>query len=264
MDQLTAVVIAKNEALRIRDCLVSFKGFADEIIVVDDCSNDATADIARSLGAKVIVNPSGGDFSLQRNLGMDSAICPWVIQCDADESVPPPAAVKIKEVLNNPGEYAAFEIRRKNFLFGKPLLYGGSVNYGLKILKKGICRYKGKIHEIPVVNGPIGRIDVDIEHYPFPTLAHMIGKMNMYTDIEAAEYVAGAGKIEEKDIRWRLTGKSLKLFWKLYVRKRGYKDGMAGLIWCIMNVIGPQVKWIKIYEQALLSKKLAGKGGADG
>ena len=82
-----------------------------------------------------------------------------------------------------------------------------------------------------------------------------MAKTDLYTDIETEEFFRENKDVSFKEIKYRLTWKSLKLFWKLYFRKKGYKDGMHGLVWCVLNVIGPQIKWLKIWEKGLKEKK---------
>ncbi|HIE36090.1 MAG TPA: glycosyltransferase family 2 protein, partial [Candidatus Omnitrophica bacterium] len=117
MSKLTAVIITKNEEGKIEKCLKSLMGFVDEIVVIDDNSCDRTVEICKKLGAKVMINESKGNFDKQRNFGIEKASCEWILQMDADEVVPPQTAAKIRDTIKNPGDFVAFELRRRNFLF---------------------------------------------------------------------------------------------------------------------------------------------------
>ena len=256
MNKLSAVIITKNEGKRISTCIKSLLKFVDEIIVVDDKSSDRTVEICKKLGAKVIINESGENFDKQRNIGIEGTSCEWILQMDADEIVPSETAVKIKETIENPSDYVAFELRRKNFFFGYPLRYGGAYNWGVKLFKKGKAYYIGSVHETLKIEGKIGRIDAEIYHFPFFSIKDILNKMNFYTEIETELFVKNIERISFKEIKYRLTWKSLKLFWKLYIKKKGYKDGMYGLAWSIINVIGPQIRWLKIWEKTLKERKL--------
>jgi hypothetical protein len=140
------------------------------------------------------------------------------------------------------------------------LRYSGSYGYSLKLFRRGKGLYEGSIHETPVISGPVRRIDADIEHYPFATVSDVVRRTDQYTEIEADLYVQEHDKVSLREIKYRLCWRSVKLFWKLYVKKHGFKDGMHGLVWCILNVIGPQIKWMKIWEKALRAGKLDVKG----
>ncbi|MFA6281747.1 MAG: glycosyltransferase family 2 protein [Candidatus Omnitrophota bacterium] len=249
MTKISAVIITKNEENKIMACLDSVKKFVDEVIIVDDLSSDNTVTISQSFGAKVVISDSKGkEFAQQRNIGIDNASGDWIVQMDADEVIPLATASKIKDAINSPGDHVAFEIRRQNFFLGHPIRYCGNYGFCLKIFKKGYGRYNGNIHEKLSIDGKIGKIDADINHYPFNSIYQFIERMNRYTESESVNFTSDPN-INLKRIKYELTIKSLKKFWKLYIRKKGYKDGMYGFIWCVLNVIGPQVRWIKIWEK---------------
>jgi glycosyltransferase involved in cell wall biosynthesis len=260
MPTLAVVIIAKNEEARIQVCIASVKNFADEVIVVDNGSTDATVALAEQAGAKVIVNAVQRRFDVLRNEGTGLAVCDWVLQLDADEIVPAPTHSRILETLRDPGDAAGFYLLRKNHFLGVALRYSGSYGYSLKLFRRGKGIYEGAIHETPVISGPVRRIDADIEHYPFATISDVVRRTDQYTEIEADLYVQGHDRIPLREIKYRLCWRSVKLFWKLYVKKKGFKDGMHGLVWCILNVIGPQIKWMKIWEKAARAGKLDVKG----
>lgn len=257
MAKLSAVIIAKNEENRIQKCLDSLKGFVDEIVVVNNMSTDRTVEICQSYGAKVITHQEKEFFGRQRNIGIDNAAGEWILQMDADEIVPSEAAQAIKNAINNPGDFVAFQVLRRNFFLGHPLSYAGNYGYMTKVFKKGKARYQpNTLHEVLEINGPVGSINTQVWHYPFNSISAVMDKCNYYSQIEAEQFLRGLDSVSIKEIKYRLTWRSLKLFWKLYFKKQGYKDGMYGLAWCILNVIGPQVRWLKIWERALKDNKL--------
>lgn len=249
MIKLSVVIITKNEELKIGSCLKSLLGLADEFIIVDDLSSDKTVEICKEFGAKIISSKSNGEFDKQRNIGIENANGEWILQLDADEIIPSESISKIRSAISEPKGFVGFEIRRKNFFLGKPILHSGNYGYTLKIFKKGAGYYIEKVHEKLKISGKIGKIDADINHYPFNSIFEVFERANFYTDIESAVFLKGIEKITEQRIKYELTIKSLRRFWKLYVKKQGYKDGMNGFIWCILNVIGPQMRWMKIWEQ---------------
>jgi|SRR3989338_2408312 len=253
---LSAVIITKNEEYKIVHCLESIR-WVDEIIIIDDLSNDRTVEISKKYGAKVIINESKGNFDNQRNIGIQNATGEWILQMDADEVVPEDTANKIREVIRNPRDFVAFKLLRKSYFIGYPLKYAGSYDYMLKLFKKGKAIYVGSsVHETLKVDGPIGVIGAEVYHYPFNSIRQVIERCNFYTDVESEDELKNKEKIDSKEIKYHLIWKSLKLFWKLYIKKRGYKDGMYGLAWCILNVIGPQIRWLKVWEKAVQDGKL--------
>ena len=258
MSKLAAVIITKNEEKRIRSCLDSLSSFVDEIVIVDDLSTDNTVNICRTYQAKILTNSSGGNFDHQRNLGIEAANSEWVIQMDADEVVPQATAKKIKQTLVNPEDFAAFSLRRKNFFFGHPLETEVFFDKAMvKLLKKGTARYTGRsVHETLEIDGKIGKIEGEVFHYPYSSISEVLTKVNFYTEVIAKNFVEDSESISFKEVKYQLTFKSLKRFWKLYLRKRGYREGMYGFIWCILKVIIPQIKWLKIWEIAVKASKL--------
>lgn len=257
MNKLTAVIITKNEEKKINRCLASLKNVADEIVVIDDISTDATVEICKRFGAKVFINESKGNFDRQRNIGIENASGEWILQMDADEIIPEASGKRIREKISSPDNYAAFRLRRKNFFIGKPLSLFGEDNYAVKLFKKGKASYIGKsVHETLQIDGLTGTLPVEIEHYPYNSIREVIERCNFYSDIESDVFLAETNSVSIKELKKRLIWKAVKLFWKLYIKKKGYKDGMHGLAWCIVNVIGPEIKWLKIWEKTLKQEKL--------
>ncbi|MBL7072740.1 MAG: glycosyltransferase family 2 protein [Candidatus Omnitrophica bacterium] len=248
--KISVVVITKNEEDKIERFLRSVV-WADEVIVVDDESTDNTRAISTARGAKVIVNKLDNNFCRQRNIGIENSSSEWILQMDADEVVPPETAGKIRDAINDPGGFIAFKMLRKNFMFSHALKYGGAYNYVTKLFKKSAGSYSENIHEVLNITGNIGKIEAELYHYPYVSMREILDKMNCYTDAEAAAEIQKRPDIPLKEIKYRLTWKALKLFWKLYVKKQGYKDGIYGLIWSVINVIGPEIRWLKIWEMKI-------------
>lgn len=245
---ISAVIITKNEEDKIKRCLDSIN-WVDEVIVVDDQSSDKTLDICREYNTKIIINKSNGNFRDQRNLGSDNAKNDWVLQLDADEIIPYDLKEKIIEALNKQDNFVAFSFKRKNFFLGHFIRYSGEYNDTIKLFKKNKARYVGRtIHEILEVNGPIAKLNADIEHYPFKSITQFIERQNFYSSLEAREILQEKGMLREKEIRYNLTIKPLKLFFKLYFKKQGFKDGMYGLVWCLMQVTRRIFIWVKYWE----------------
>ena len=257
MNKLSAVIITKNEEHNIRKCLDSLHDLANEIIIVDDKSNDQTVSIAKSeYNAKVIINESKGNFDNQRNLGIKAASFQWILQMDADEVVTEEAIRKIKYALDKETDYVAFRLIRKDSIFGHPLNYVGQSS-GVKLFRRDKAEYIGeKIHETLKVDGEIGDIDTFILHYNHPSIAETLKRWNFYTDVESEVFLQQNENIEYKSIKYKLTYKSFKLFLRYYIKKKGYKDGVYGLVWSILHTIHPILFWLKVLEKSMLNKKL--------
>ncbi|NTV29923.1 MAG: glycosyltransferase family 2 protein [Candidatus Omnitrophica bacterium] len=256
MSSISVVVITRNEESRIGTALRSVRPFVDEIVVVDDMSTDRTGELAaRDFGAKVLSRRLTGDFAAQRNAGADSASGEWILQMDADEVFPETTMQKIKE-LTAEGRYDGFAFRRLNHFVGRPLRYCARDGGMLRLYRKGRGRYEEAVHERLKLDGAALDVDLEVWHFPAERVEELVLKGLRYTETEADLYCREHATVCERDIFRELTWKSLKRFWKLYVRKQGYRDGTAGLVWCVLNTIGPQLRWMKIWEQADRAGKL--------
>ncbi|HBG62375.1 MAG: hypothetical protein A2Y03_10475 [Omnitrophica WOR_2 bacterium GWF2_38_59] len=247
-EKLSVIVITKNEEKRVERFFNSVK-WADEVLVIDDNSDDKTAENFVKLGAKVIKNDSKGCFDAQRNLGTQEAKGGWVLQMDADEIVPDDLREEILQVLENPLKFSAYNIKRKNFFLGHFMRYGGWYQErSPKLFKKGKAKYVGKVHEVLQVEGDIGIINADIEHYPFDSIAQFVERQNFYTTIFAKEIFEKRGSLNPKEIKYNIKTRPLKLFWKFYVKKQGYKEGIYGFVFCLLFAWVHFMSWSKYWE----------------
>lgn len=247
--RLSVVVLTKDEEKNIAPCLDTVK-WADEIIVVDDNSTDKTVEVARSYTDRVVNHSLNGDFSSQRNFGNELATGDWIIQMDADERIGKVLREKIEEILEKGSGFSAFRFGRINNFCGKFLKYGGTDSHKpLRLFKRGMARFSGqRIHEELEVQGSIGDIDAVIEHYNFPDVSHYVATQNFYTDLEAKAIFERRGMISDKEMRKELTAGPLKLFFKIYLKKKGYKDGLHGLIFAVFSAWRRFLIYAKYWE----------------
>ncbi len=253
---ICAVVITKNEESRIRRCLDSLKDWVDEIIVVDDMSEDRTADIARDeYHATVIRHSLDEDFAAQRNRGMAAARSEWILEMDADEQVPPESARKIRQALSQAEKYNGFVIRRINCVFDRPLKHPGRCD-SLRIVRKNKGQSRGAIHECLAVEGPVGHIDADIYHYNLPSVHHFISRNNHYSERESRDILAAEGRISARRYKNFILFKSLRIFYKNYIKNKAYKDGVHGFIRSVLHTVKPVMVWLKVLERAVKEDRL--------
>jgi len=258
MVKLSAVIPVKNEKGKIEKCLESMSGFVDEIVVVDSLGTDGTDEICKKYGAKIVTHEvQGYDMDKQRNIGIENATGDWILQTESDEVFPLDAANKIRHAIENPYDKVAFRVFRLNCFLGRPLRYAGSIDHMVRISRKDRARYVGNsVHETLSVDGPVGDIDIEVHHYSFNSIAHYLGKCNFFTDAEVDIFLKNNDKVAVKEIKYYLFWKPIKLFWKLYIKKKGYKDGMYGLAWCVLSSINLQIRWLKIWERAVKEGRL--------
>lgn len=246
--KISAVVLSRNSAGKIEKCLASLAGWADEIIVVDGESTDDTAKIAVKFGARLHSHKFLGAFSAERNFGSDKAAGEWVLQLDSDEIVSDEFKRKCDEVL--PATHcAAFKFRRKNVFLGHEFRYGGWYHWSQHLFRKGMARYEGRVHEKMLVDGEVGYIDADILHIPFDSISEFIERQNRYTDLQAADIIDQEGDLGPGNVRYNLRVKPVRLFRKIYFNKKGYREGLYGLIFAALSSWVHFLKWAKVWER---------------
>ena len=247
--KLTAVIIVKNGASQIANCLESIK-WVDEVVVMDGFSTDGTVEICKEYGANVYQHKFEG-FDTERNLGAEHATGDWVLQLDADEIVTEGMRHAVEEVLRDDKGHSAYKFRRRNFFFGRPMKHGGWYHYSAHFFKKGHAVYKGKIHETLTVDGTQGTIEADVDHHPFTSISQFVKRQNRYTTLQAQRIYDEKGEVSEKEVRYNISRKPIKLFWKLYIKKKGYKEGSVGLVFSILNAWVHFLKWAKYWEMVI-------------
>ncbi|MFA6321081.1 MAG: glycosyltransferase family 2 protein [Candidatus Omnitrophota bacterium] len=256
--RLSVVVLTKNEEDILVRCLESVK-WADEIIVIDDESCDKTVEIARRYTDKVISHPLNNNFSEQRNLGLDKSSGDWILQMDADERVTEGLREAILVILKNGSDKAVYRFKRLNNFCGKFLTSGGEdAHRPLRLLKKGRARFSGdRIHEKLDMEGAVGDIDAVMEHYNFPDISHYVATQDFYSGIEADALYEKIGLLPEKKLRRELTLGPVKLFFKIYIKRKGFKDGMHGLLFAALSAWRRFLIYAKYWE---LNKEYYDKG----
>lgn len=231
---ISAVILTKNEEQNIKRCLESVK-WCDEIIIIDDKSSDKTLEIIKKYKAKIYINSLNGNFSAQRNFGLSKAKNEWVLFIDSDEVVSDALAYEISSAIGlkdqNLRTFNGFYIKRSDFIWGKQLRYGetGGVKL-LRLGRKGFGEWKGMTHEKWRIEGPVGKLINPILHFPHETLEEFLKEVNFYTDIRAKELKDKKSKI----FFWSIFLYPLGKFVVNYIFKRGFMDGMQGLIFAIV------------------------------
>jgi glycosyltransferase involved in cell wall biosynthesis len=247
--KVSVVIIAKDADKKIGPCLKSVQ-WSDDVIVVDGFSADKTVSMAESSGARVIQHKFTCSFADDRNVGLDNARNDWVLQLDADDVVTDTFVARLKAALARDEGIVIYKFRRKNFFLNHPMDHGGFHHYIPNLVDRRAVRYAGSVHEVPVYEGRIGTIDADVEHYPFDSVGQFVERHNRYSGIAAREEYNRNPALSEKYVKSQMVWKTLKLFWKSYVKKQGYKEGVYGLIFAGLFAMVNFLKWAKYWEMS--------------
>lgn len=230
---ISAVILAKNEEKLIGQCIKSIN-FCDEVIVIDDYSTDKTKTIAESLGVKVLQRKLDGDFSKQRNFGIDHASGDWIIFIDADEIVSHDLKIEIKEVITKGTDLSSFRLRRRDYFWDNEMRFGETAearNKGIiRLVRKGKNRWFGNVHEKYIPNDRIGRLNSFVDHYPHQSIKEFITSVNFYSTLRARELYKHGKRANVFQLILYPFGK----FIYNYFIKLGFFDGPAGFVYSFM------------------------------
>ena len=243
---LSAIVITRNEAHNLHDCLQSMQGLVNEIIVVDSQSTDNTVAIAQQHGAKVTQPTDWPGFGPQKNRALDLASCDWVFSIDADERVTPELAAEIKQLLQLGGAHAAYKVPRLSSYCGKFIHHAGwQPDYVLRLFKRGTARFSDDlVHERVVTVQPVVALHNHLLHYSYLNFAQVLSKVDAYSTASAKQAYA-RGK--RSSVAGAL-GHGVWAFFRTYVIRRGFLDGAHGLALAISNAETSYYKYLKLWH----------------
>jgi glycosyltransferase involved in cell wall biosynthesis len=240
--KLSVAIITKNEEDRLPSCLKSVS-FADDIVVVDSGSTDRTLKIAEEFGCRVFVEEWKG-FGRQKNSAVQKCLNDWVLVLDADERVPFETRDLILQTLQNPCA-TAYSFKMKHFLGKRWIKHGGNwPDWHIRLVNKNKGEFRGGLHEQWKTDKNTGKINACIEHYGFPDYFDMLRTMNEYSSIAAKELLSSGKKANIFTPIFH----SIPMFFKIYIIKKGFLDGMDGLVLSILKAAGSFFKYAKLLE----------------
>ncbi|MCL4354089.1 glycosyltransferase family 2 protein [Patescibacteria group bacterium] len=222
---ISTIILTKNEEKNIVDCLESL-GWCDEVIVVDDDSDDRTIELAQRFKVKIFKRKLDNDFSAQRNFAISKAKNDWVLFLDADERIPDLLAIEIIEKTKEQG-VDAYYIERIDVMWGKVLMHGETGNIKLlRLARKGKGNWANKVHEKWVIRGNTSVLKNVFYHYPHQKLSEFLREINYYTDVRSEELFNMKIKTSWLEIIFYPLGKFIVNFFL----KLGFLDGTRGLV----------------------------------
>ena len=250
--RLSGVVITRDNEKTIRRCVESLR-FADEIVVLDSGSTDATLAICRELGARVHVAADWPGFGPQKNRALDHASGEWVIAIDSDEWVTPALAAEIERTLAAPDAKPGYALPRRSSFCGRYMKHSGWwPDYVVRLFRRSAGRYSDdRTHERLLVDGAVGRLAEPIMHEAIFDLEQMLAKMDSYSSSSArSRYEAGRRATLATAIlhgAWT--------FFRTYVLRLGFLDGREGFMLAVANAEGSYYRYAKL----MLLERKAGK-----
>jgi glycosyltransferase involved in cell wall biosynthesis len=240
--RLSAIVITRDEAANIGECLDSL-AFCDERIVVDCGSSDNTLMIARQKGARIGFHEWPG-FGAQKNYALSMARGDWVLSLDADERVTPELQQAILAALDDE-KVDGYEFPRRSSFCGRMMRHSGWFpDRVLRLFRRGKARFSDDIvHERVICEGPVKRLKAPLLHYPVRRLEDAIRRMDSYSTLGAGQ-LAASGK--PASILKGVTHGAFA-FLRTYVFRLGFLDGAAGFLLAVANAEGTYYRYVKAW-----------------
>lgn len=244
-NRLTAIVIAKNETRNIADCLSALE-FCGDRVVVDTGSSDDTAHLARNNGARVF-EKAGLGYAEAKQFATDQCTSEWILWIDADERVPADLADEILQVIEKKTEFVAYRLARRAFFLGRWMKHGGWYpGYVTRLFKRNAGRFDtARVHESLIIDGAVGTLKNDLDHYTDDSIHHYFYKFNKYTSLAAEDLTDKGRKAGVADLLFRPG----IMFFKMYVMKLGLLDGIEGFLLAVFSSCYVLTKYAKLWEK---------------
>jgi glycosyltransferase involved in cell wall biosynthesis len=272
--RVSVLVPTLDEELNLPECLQSLV-WADEVFVVDSFSGDRTTEIALAHGAQVVQH-AFESYSRQKNWALDHLPFrnDWVLIVDADERVTPELRCDIQRTLES-AECDGYYLNRRFIFLGTWIQHAGWYpSWNLRLFRHAIGRYDDReVHEHVVLHGRVGYLQSDLLHLDRRGLEAFMARHNRYSTLEAAARFKAernasdrarlpvsllASPVQRKRfLRERiwphLPAKPVALFVYMYVLRRGFLDGRAGLALCVFHAFQEFMVGLKLAELRKLS-----------
>lgn len=241
--QLSIAIITKNEEFRLLDCLASV-AFADDIVVVDSGSTDKTVEIATNFGCRVYVEDWKGD-GRQKDSAVSKCKHEWVLVLDADERLSKEAKNDVLGIITSASSADAYSLPRKCYFHGKWIKNGGWwPDRVVRLFRQSKGKYHGITHGAFVTTGTLQELDSWIDHYSFLDYEDMLKRLNTYSSFRAQE-------LFNENITASYLGAVMHgcaMFFKSFVLKRAFLDGLDGLVIASTKAGGSFFKYAKLAE----------------
>lgn len=250
MKKISVVIHTYNSEKFLGRCLESVKD-ADEIIICDMHSTDKTVEIAKTYNCKIVYHENTGYPEPARNFANSQVTSDYFLILDSDEYASKGLIKYLREYIESDCAAQGVRIFYKNEVLGK-VLHSYSKKGILRFFKKGCVNYQPHVHAIPEVNGreeyvPNKNNEVFITHTMVDELNPHIIKWNYYTSLELVKM-----KARNKHFSlWFLISRSILEFFKIYILKQGFRDGVHGFIFAVIAANYKFMAIVKLWEYEL-------------
>ena len=243
MRKLSAVIITYNETRNIKRCIASLQGIADEILVVDSFSTDATPSICKGLGVQFHQREWKG-YSKQKNYGNGLASNDWILSIDADEALSEELKTSILSEKQG-GDRVNFSFNRLTNYCGKWIRHSGWYpDTKIRMFNRTSDDWKGEVHEkLTVDPGTVKKLKGDLLHYSYHSVSDHVKRTDKYSTLGAQELFENG----KRSSFFKLIFNPWLKFNRMYFLRAGFLDGMAGFTIALITAYGTFLKYIKLY-----------------
>jgi glycosyltransferase involved in cell wall biosynthesis len=244
MEPISAAIITRNEERNITEALQSLS-WADEIVVVDCGSEDATLEICRRFTDKIFYRNWTG-YADQKNYAVGMACNDWIFSLDADERVSAGLREEIGGLVRGGFRKYGYRIPRASFFMGRWIKHGDWYpDRQLRLFDRRHGKWQGgRVHESVKIDGDAGMMKGEIHHFTYRSFSEYLQRLETYSALAASDYKQNGRSAAS----WMLFGKPLAVFVKAYVLKRGFLDGAPGFAVAVMGAVSVFFKYAKLYE----------------
>ena len=245
--KISAIILAKNEEHNIGRCLASLKGCVEDIIVlVDDQTSDKTIEIIKTFPMVkfYVVNWKG--YAKTKQYAVSLTQNNWILWIDADEALTDKLKSDINNFKKSSPKHSAYSVTRKAYFLGKWIKhcgwYPGRVT---RLFDKKKAKFSNtQVHEHLLVEGSVGELSSDLDHFTDPDIKHYFKKFNEYTSLAAEDLLNSGRKFRIIDLLIRPS----VMFFKMYIIKLGFLDNIEGLILSVFSSLYVFTKYCKFWE----------------
>jgi (heptosyl)LPS beta-1,4-glucosyltransferase len=243
---LSIVLIVKNEAENLADCLDTARS-ADEIIVLDSGSSDDTQAIAKEYTDQVFTTNDWHGYGPQRQRAQEYASGDWVLMLDADERITPQLQQSIQKVLQDDNRNQVYQIPRLSWVFGRFIRHSGWYpDYVIRLYPREQASYGNeRVHEKLHYSSEmtVGKLNGDLLHYTYRDMNHYLVKSAHYADAWAQQRFEQAKKASLLQAGIHGIG----CFLKMYIFRAGFLDGRQGLLLALLSAHSTFVKYADLW-----------------
>jgi (heptosyl)LPS beta-1,4-glucosyltransferase len=243
-NQITAVVLTRDESDNIQECLATLR-WADDLIVLDSYSDDDTVALAYGAGARVYQRRFR-DWADQRNAALDLVATDWVLFVDADERVTPALAAEVRDVATHRPE-VGWWVPRHNYIVGHRMrATGWYPDYQLRLFQRdhGWYNPERRVHELVILDGPAGYLDNPLIHYNYATWREFRQRQAQYSEHDAAVLHAAGQRARPHNLILQPLREFKRRIWS----ESGYRDQRHGLMLSMLMAYYEFVKYRRLWE----------------